>query len=106
VKFIAFFMAFLLPALSFLPCADIATHVDDCNKKILVSAPAHQHSDPGDNDGCSPFCHCACCAAIAFQQIGNSFSIINLSAKNKSSIYLHADILHIASEVWQPPRFC
>ncbi|MEO7264319.1 MAG: hypothetical protein ABIW38_05370 [Ferruginibacter sp.] len=102
----AFFMAFLVPVLSFLPCADIILQEDKCNKEFSLEKPAHQHGETGDNDGCSPFCHCACCAGIAFQQITISFSLIDLFVKNISCIYNPAGIIHIASEVWQPPRIC
>ncbi len=106
MKFMAFFVAFLVPVLSFLPCSDYAEHGGKCNKKSSLTVTAQQHGEPGDNDGCSPFCHCACCASIAYQQVTNSFSLSDLFIKNTSCIYMPADIIHVASEVWQPPRTC
>ena len=104
MKLLAFFMAFLVLALSFLPCADgdvqAAVSIDPVNSEL-----AHNQQD-GDNheDACSPFCHCICCASFSVNHI-IPLAIIPIPPPpiNHSSYYNSA-IAEFSVPVWQPPQ--
>lgn len=103
MKFFAFIMAFLVLALSVMPCADAGATIYDGKAKseITKTTDAQGHTDA---DACSPFCYCACCASFSINHFIVSFNIIPPNVSNPISSYLPADIIEVALPVWQPPQ--
>lgn len=103
MKIIAFIMAFLVLALSLMPCADTDNAGNDSNAKTLVSKSNQQRDNPQQDD-CSPFCQCSCCAGFCINH-SNAPIVIADPGESKTQIaFLPAGILDIALPVWQPPQ--
>jgi MFS family permease len=103
MKFFAFIMAFLVLALSVMPCADAGAAIYDGKAKseITKTTDARGHTDA---DACSPFCYCACCASFSINHFIVSFNIIPPNVSNPISSFLPADVIEVALPVWQPPQ--
>jgi hypothetical protein len=101
MKIVAFIMAFLVLALSIMPCADTAAH--DSNIRIELNKSTPQTDNP-HNDDCSPFCHCTCCASISIDHFVVSATHISCLQCKAVQAYLPADVIEIALPIWQPPQ--
>ena len=103
MKFFAFIMAVLVMALSVMPCADGTVAMNKSEIKTEISKAVHSHDVP-NHDICSPFCHCACCAAVTVIPF---ISIINIqpaiSSRTKTA-FLPSEVIDITLPVWQPPQ--
>lgn len=103
MKFFAFIMAFLVLALSVMPCADTSAAPKDPKAKTEVTKTADQ-PDHEEDDSCSPFCHCACCAGFS---INHTLSIVTKVPKYSQShetSFLPKEVIEIVLPIWQPPR--
>ena len=104
MKLLAFFMGFLVLALSCLPCADGEVQ-NDASINNVKSELVHTQQDGDDHDdACSPFCHCICCAAFSVNHI-IPLAIIPFppSSINHSAFYISA-IAEFSIPIWQPPQ--
>ncbi|MDO6430377.1 hypothetical protein Q4E93_07260 [Flavitalea sp. BT771] len=101
MKAFVFAMAFIVLIQSFMPCDDAFAMHD--NAKAAVS---RAHNCPGtpQNDACSPFCQCACCAGftIIFHSIPPIAPAPQICT-GYTDFYL-SDIREISLPVWQPPQ--
>ena len=104
MRIIVFVLAFIVLALSCLPCADGAYVLNvDKTKAELVKALTQQNE--GDhNDACSPFCHCTCCAGFSINHIFTSVNSVNFLPAKNFTFYLQVNINEISLPVWQPPQ--
>ena len=105
-RLLATILAFLTLALSIIPCADADACPHSTATETYLIAPQAPHSDSHTcGDLCSPFCSCACCAAIALPV---SFSLVEKPsipfAKTSFSLLAISAIASIALPVWQPPQ--
>lgn len=96
-------MAFLVLALSCLPCADkdMPSKSEDVQFE-LVKAVSNQDNDQDDN--CSPFCQCACCPGFS---INHPLLVCGISIKHISSKFpshISFDLLGLTLPIWQPPQ--
>ncbi len=103
MKFFALIMAFLVLALSVMPCADTCTAYNDGKAKSEITQTTDRQ-DHNDAEACSPFCHCACCAGFSINPFIASIIIIPFYASNSSCSFLPADVIKVALPIWQPPQ--
>ncbi|HEX8357671.1 MAG TPA: DUF6660 family protein [Segetibacter sp.] len=96
-------MAFLVLALSSLPCADVKAAANDCKAKT-TSAKATDSQDHEESDSCSPFCHCGCCAGFSINTTVSTSFKMACYIKSHKTIFLPLEVIEIASLIWQPPR--
>lgn len=103
MKIFGYILAFLVLALSCLPCADKDMSIDAKNVKHELVKKVN-NPENGEEDNCSPFCQCACCPG---------FSIINpLVASDLSIDHLNKHFpapisskqIGIPLPIWQPPQ--
>src|SRR6476659_4138475 len=99
MKFFAFIMAVIVLALSYIPCSDV---ISICEKsKMEIRA---QHNETQQDDICSPFCTCTCCAGFSINyNVPAIESLPKLLNVNYSPSYFSA-LIKIALPVWQPPQ--
>ena len=103
MKVIVFIMAFLVLALSVMPCADADIKTTDGKAKTELTKSNHEAGNPQQDD-CSPFCQCSCCAGFCINHFITSI-IITLPFGNKiKPAFLPSGILDIALPIWQPPQ--
>ena len=98
----AFIMAFLVLALSIVPCADRGASANDNIRSELVKS-AEQKGDP-QKDDCSPFCHCTCCAGFSFNNNIATISSPAITTLTGFSSFLSANLIERSLPVWQPPK--
>ncbi len=97
-------MAIYFTALSIMPCTDgisqIETHT---SSEVSVSDNHHDHSH-NEEDGCTPFCVCACCGTIVVMpsifQIG--MRRIDLTSTYQFS-YTFDYSFDYNEGIWHPP---
>jgi len=103
MKIIAFIMAFLVLALSIMPCADISNAAYESKSKASVAKSNSQKSDPQQDD-CSPFCSCACCASLSVNHsIASIAATISYKERTKTA-HSPTDIIKVSLPIWQPPQ--
>ncbi len=102
MKIIAFIMAFLVLALSVMPCAD-AGAIEEGKVKSAISKTTDQQ-DHDDSDACSPFCHCSCCAGFSINHVIASIIIIPPYGCNPTGSFLPANVTEVVLPIWQPPQ--
>jgi hypothetical protein len=99
-----FLLAFILLALSFLPCADggYARKVSKAKTEI-VKLPVEK-SNGSDNDLCPPFCHCGCCAGVSINTCFVSVEALQMAYLLKIPSYLPGNTIEVSLPIWQPPQ--
>lgn len=96
-------MAFLVLALSCLPCADkgMPSKAEKSQYELVKRASGQ---DSNQEDDCSPFCQCACCPGFS---INHPLSVTDFSIKYLSSsfsCYTSFNLPGITIPIWQPPQ--
>lgn len=83
-----------------MPCNDEQDCKQSGHTEQVAQADQHDH----ENEVCTPFCVCSCCAAhIFFQDFVNDFSITTVI----TTVYTQpasADISSAIIPIWQPPK--
>lgn len=103
MKLLAFILAFLVLTLSVMPCADNGNPENEGKVKTELSKADQRQSDQQQDD-CSPFCHCTCCAGFSINHFITSVSIIPPYESNELSCFLPSNVRAIALPIWQPPQ--
>jgi len=103
MKFFAFIMAVLVLALSITPCAD-SENISKQTKAGSILVKQEQHTDDGEQDECSPFCYCTCCAGFSINYCITSIAIVSPYYIQSPGTYLSAHINEVSLPVWQPPQ--
>jgi hypothetical protein len=87
------------------PCSDKETCVDERKVGIAyVDNSGHDHTS-NEQDFCTPFCICACCAAhIQLNGLSDiSFAMLVHNTK-LATLYFQRSLLNSAKSIWQPPK--
>lgn len=103
MKIIAFIMAFVILALTVMPCADQDNAENDSRTKTELSK-SNQQKDSPQQDDCSPFCHCTCCAGFSINHFIASISYLSPYQGKAVPAYLPSAVIEIALPIWQPPK--
>lgn len=94
-------MALIVLMQSCMPCNDAFVMHNSVKAEITKA-----HNCPGtpQNDACSPFCQCVCCAGFTlnFHSVPSIVSAPQMRV-GYSEFYL-SDIREIALPIWQPPQ--
>lgn len=100
MRFFAFIMALLVITLNGVPCAD----VHELSKQIPGKETKKTQQPQTDDESCSPFCHCSCCAGFSinhwFAQVS---ALLPVHIPQHHSRYI-ASLIEISFSVWQPPK--
>lgn len=105
VKAIRFIFALYVLFLAVYPCSDDQTCVDEQKAGIVLIANEDHNHATNEQDSCTPFCICSCCAAhIQLNQVAN-ITITNLVHNTQlTTLYQEKPVLNKGSSIWQPPR--
>lgn len=105
VKAIRFIFALYVLFLAVYPCSDSQTSVDERKTGFaFVDAADYQHATD-EQDSCTPFCICSCCAAHIRLALTPEIDFSNLlDNTNLNSFYFERPFLNNSQSVWQPPR--
>jgi len=98
-------MAFYILVLSVVPCSDVHNVCNDKSTKKELTQN-HDHKQDQD-DNCSPFCTCACCAASVIAVDFKPFKLKKptaFSISQKVSIRNFSFLSNFYGNIWQPPK--
>ena len=98
-------LALYILFLAVYPCSDKETCVDERKAGIVfVDNSSHAHSG-SEQDVCTPFCICACCAAHIQMSPGSSITLaIPVHNTELPTLYFEKPLLNSAKAIWQPPK--
>lgn len=105
MKLIRFIIACYLLFLAVYPCSDRETCVDERKAGItFIESGTHNHSNE-EQDFCTPFCICSCCAAHIQLNYTTDISLATLDHNTKLvTLYFERPLLNNAKAIWQPPK--
>ena len=101
-NYIAALLSVYMITLILLPCNDTCNSHDQITPTTIQAAQDHHQAD---NDFCSPFCFCSCCATA---MTAIHFPVFNTipSVSVKDFTTFHQSFLSMEdSSIWQPPKF-
>jgi hypothetical protein len=100
-KITAGLLAIYMLTLVFMPCKDTC---DSQQHHVITTIESAQEHHEAENDICSPFCTCNCCAS--FVVIANVVAITTFfpSIDKGFSIYDTPFYSSIIADHWQPPK--
>jgi len=105
VKAIYFILALYVTALSVYPCSDANTCADE--KRIgeqVANVADHPHSTD-EQDLCTPFCICSCCATHIKVSLISMVGVNAVLHNTKEVIpYIEKRVLANGNHIWQPPK--
>lgn len=85
-----------------MPCGDSS----DCSESQTISVAVNdmEHNDHQDEENCTPFCVCACCAVPVFQAPA-TIAIKKITQQTLLNIYPESTFFSAGhGSIWQPPR--
>ena len=95
-------MAFLVLALSIMPCDDVGVGANDGKSKTEL-AKQNKEKSPQQDD-CSPFCICSCCAGFSINHFIASITHIPTYENTTRAAHLPSSVFDVALPIWQPPQ--
>lgn len=101
MKFFAFIMAFIVLAISAMPCADGVIAMSKA--KTEIQKTNHQQNDHPTKD-CSPFCSCSCCTGSPIPQHLSELIFIKPEFIRSYNSFYSSPIKEISLSIWQPPQ--
>ena len=105
VKMVHIIIAFYIVFLDLRPCDDVNTCLDEQRAGISISVTDTHDHNSAEQDLCSPFCVCSCCAShlqIRYSAVISS----NLCAcpSPQPLLYLSNALPTTGQSIWQPPK--
>ena len=102
---LTFIWATFILLLSCLPCADISA-LPDVKVKTTLAQSVDQHEDHTNEDACSPFCSCACCATHSVVHPPLYVPLAAMTHADRHTVF-HAsnEATEVLQAIWQPPKF-
>lgn len=87
------------------PCADMYECTITAERKTTFSASNHKDKHQTENEACTPFCACACCAVSIFFQPVTSYKIPNdIFQKINFPVQQISYTAQVFLPIWQPPK--
>ena len=102
MKLLTFMLTVYMLLLSCMPCNDSS----DCSaeEKVSITINSTDHDNHDDEENCTPFCVCACCAVPVFQSSA-AIAIQKFSQQIVLNNYKEDKFFSTSfSNIWQPPR--
>ncbi len=104
VRAIRFILALYILLISVYPCGDGDPCLDEQQAEIGVFDTASHDNEDGDQNLCTPFCNCTCCAA---QVQLTDIAFISFDYTHNTELkppYLLTSVVSGGTSIWQPPR--
>ena len=86
-----------------MPCADIGVAANDSKAKTELAKSNTQKGDTQQDD-CSPFCTCNCCAGFSINHFIATITHIPPYESTTKAAHLPSSVLDVALPIWQPPQ--
>lgn len=103
MKILALIMAFLVLALSVMPCADSQVLAGKEGTTTELTKTGKQQNNPIQDD-CSPFCQCSCCAGFSINHFVASVTTVQYLSDNPTNDFLPSEVIEVSLPIWQPPQ--
>jgi len=102
MRILSLICVLMIMALNLVPCAD-AHGESEAQVSISSSSPDNHHDFPVE-DGCSPFCHCACCSSQVVVRFALILSVPFSMPSATSVNHPNGRSNDISLAIWQPPK--
>ena len=102
MKFIAVIYSVFILYLVTVPCADEVIHIE--KSKLEQSTPQGKPCNHTEQDGCSPFCVCACCGVVVVMNFINYDCQPNSFIKTEFLSFYKDFTSSFFQSFWQPPK--
>lgn len=102
MRLISILCVVLVMALNMMPCADMHETIGSSSIAQFSSNDAHEHT--AVEDGCTPFCHCACCAASVVLKLQTGLAVPFSFQREQILVPFSANSVKVSLSVWQPPK--
>jgi hypothetical protein len=102
MRLFSFMFIIIVLALNFVPCDDSHELSDD--HASISSTDNHSPNENAATDACTPFCHCACCAASLISKVSNDIKSPLPIHYNADHHFLVVGYSNISHTIWQPPK--
>lgn len=103
MKVIRLLFALYILAIAVYPCGDVDTCVDE--QKVGIAVVEHENHSTTEQDACSPFCICSCCAShVQIRGIATLRMTNAIHNTTISTLYIEKPFLENGHSIWQPPR--
>jgi len=105
VKAARFIFALYIVFMTVYPCNDQNTCADERKAGVAFVDTANHNHTSEEQDFCTPFCICSCCAAhVQLTSLFNQeFSIFAHNTKQRF-LYFERSVSNTSHSVWQPPK--
>jgi len=100
-NYIARLLVVYILALLFMPCSDNCGTKQHQTSSTYGAAQDHHQEE---NDQCSPFCFCTCCATSITIVAFPNLNIVLQQTIEKSSTLTPTFVSEVNSSIWQPPK--
>jgi len=100
-NYIAGLLAVYMLALLSMPCNDNWNSQQHETPTTFEAAQDHHQEE---NDLCSPFCFCACCATSITIVAFPNLSIVPQLSIEKFSVFTPSFVSEVNASIWQPPK--
>ena len=84
-----------------MPCADVSAFPSKAKQQVSKS---HERGGQQQNDRCTPFCTCTCCAGFYLQRGLINFVLLDFLSKPTYAAFLSSSIIKVPATIWQPPK--
>jgi hypothetical protein len=104
MKLICYLLAFYTITLSCLPCQDEISVPLEFGSEVVASSD--DHTNESTLDLCSPFCICACCAAVTLPATVPHLPETNSGSVSETCTFAYKNDFadDDLSNIWQPPK--
>ena len=100
-KIVSGLLAIYMLALVFMPCKDVC---DSQHLHAITTIQSAQEHHEAENDVCSPFCTCNCCASYVVISGGVAITTFFPTADKDFPVYDTPFFTSITADHWHPPK--
>ena len=105
VKIVTLVFAAFLFYLAVYPCSDRDTCVDEVRFGLALSENDNHSHTTNEEDFCTPFCICSCCAAQIQLNLTDDITFTNpIHNTRVNTLYRQSTTLNNSDSIWQPPK--
>jgi hypothetical protein len=91
-----------------MPCKDNMACTINTTEVIVDATTNHHDNHQHEDEGCSPFCTCACCGQVCYINFQPFNVAVITPSKHAAQRFVYTNTFLPSSlfgNIWQPPKF-